>query len=415
MQQEIIILIVLVALSAFFSGSEMALVQVSRLKARHLLEKNKPGAKTLKKLKDHPQRMLTTLLLCNNLVNITAAAIATKLAIGIFENNAVGIATGVMTFILLVFGEVTPKSLVIPKYEFFALLVARPVWILSIVLYPLTFLLNLFVRGVNSVFNIKREKPLVTEEELKSYINAGQEAGSIKEIEKEMIQNIFKFDDIDVKEIMTPRPDMVCINARSRVKDVLDDVKDNLFSRFPVYEGNKGRIVGILNVKELYRYVGKKNLLNTPVANLMRPPFFVAETKKIDSLLRKFQKRKEHMAIVVDEHGVVSGLVTIEDVLEEIVGEILDETDRIAPNIYRLGKKSWLIQGKADLEEINEKLKTGFKGDKFETFGGFIAEKEGRIPKEKEEIEIHDKDYKFKVVIEEVSGSRITCARLIKE
>ncbi len=412
MQNEIIILIVLIALSAFFSASEMALVQVSKLKARHLLEKNKRGARTLKKLKDDPQRMLITILIGNNVVNITAAAIATKLAIGIFENNAVGIATGVMTFLLLVFGEVTPKSLVIPKYETIALLVARPIWIISIILYPISFLLNLFVKLLKKMFNIKREKPLVTEEELKSYIKAGEEAGSIKEIEKEMIDNIFRFDDVNVEEIMTLRQDMVCLNSSSKLKDALRTIKSKLFLRFPVYGGSKDKIVGILNLKEVYEYLGKKGFFDMKIADMMREPFFVPETKKIDSLLKQFQKRQEHMAIVVDEQGAVSGLVTMEDVLEEIVGEIFDETDRIAPNISAIDNKSWIVMGKTDIGEINEKLKTNFQAEEFESFGGYILNKTGKLPKEKDEIDL---DENYKVIIEDVNINRINRVRLVKK
>ena len=170
--------------------------------------------------------------------------------------------------------------------------------------------------------------------------------------------------------------------------------------------------MGILNVKDIYGYVDKKNMLNMPVTSLMRNPFFVPETKKIDSLLKQFQKRKEHMAIVVDEHSVVSGLATIENVLEEIVGEIVDETDRIAPNISQLNNKSWLILGKTDVEDVNEKLKTKFKVEEFETFGGFILDKIGKIPKEDDEIDLNNK---YKAIIEDISGNRINSVKLIKK
>ena len=412
MQTEIILIAILLALSSFFSGSEVALVQMGRLKVKHLVKKRVRGARILKKLKDNPSRMLITILICNNLVNVAAAAIATKLAIIIFDNNAVGISTGVMTLLLLIFGEITPKSLVMQKYEFFALFVARPIWLLSIALYPLIVLLNLFVRLSNKMFNVKRTKPIVTEEELESYVAAGREAGTIKEIEKQMIHNIFKFDEVDVSEIMTARPDMVCVSVESKLKDILGSLKKVTFSRLPVYEGSKDKIVGILNLKELYQHIRKNDLLNMQIKTLMRKPFFIPETKKIDSLLKQFQKRKEHMAIVVDEHGVVAGLVTIEDVLEEIVGEIVDETDRISPNITRLDKKSWCILGRTDIDDVNEKLRTRFEGEDFDTFGGYILKKAGKIPKERDEIEL---DRGYKAVIESVEENRIYSAKLMKK
>jgi CBS domain containing-hemolysin-like protein len=412
MQNEIILLIILLVLSAFFSGSETALLSVSRLKVKHLFDKKRKGAVILKKLKDNPNRMLITILIGNNIVNVAAAAIATKIALDMGLSNAVSLSTGVMTLLLLVFGEVTPKSLVTQHYESISLLIARPIWILSIILYPFIALLNLFVKLLNKLFGDKREKPIVTEEELKSYVTAGEEAGSIKEIEKEMIQNIFKFDEINVEEIMTARPDMTCINVKSKVKNVLNIVNKNPYSRFPIYKKTRDHIVGILNVKDIYQYVGKKALLDIPITKLMRKPFFVPETKKIHSLLRQFQKRKEHMAIAIDEHGVVAGLVTIEDVLEEIVGEIVDESDRIMPNIKRVSKKSWIILGKTDLDDVNEKLKTSFNGKGFETFGGFILHKAGKIPKEKESVDINDK---YTAVVEEMDKKRIVSVRLVRK
>ena len=253
---------------------------------------------------------------------------------------------------------------------------------------------------------------IVTEEELKSYVKAGEEAGSIKEIEKDMIQNIFKFDEINVKKVMTSRPDMICINIKSKIKDALNIIKKTPCSRFPIYEKTRDHIKGIINVKDIYNYIGKKGFNNIPVTKLMRKPYFIPETKKIHSLLKHFQKTKEHMAIVIDEHGIVSGLVTLEDVLEEIVGEIVDESDRIMPTIKKLDRKTWLILGKTDIDEVNEKLKTRFKAKGVETFGGFILHKTGKILKEKDEVDI---DNKWKAIVEEVEHKRIISVRLIRK
>ena len=409
---EIYTLVVLLVLSAFFSGSETALASVSLLKAKHLLEQKKRGANVLYKLKEDTHRMLITILIGNNVVNVGAAAIATKLAIDLGFSNAIGISTGAMTLLLLIFGEISPKSIATQHSEFFALLVARPIWILSVILFPLMKLLDWFVQLLNRIMGIKKKETIVTEDELKSYVKSGEEAGSIKEIEKEMIHNIFKFDEINVKEIMTPRPDMACISVKSKVKEILPTIKKTPFSRFPIYEKTRDHIKGILNVKDIYQYIGKKGFNELLVSKIMRKPFFIPRTVKTDNLLRQFQKRKEHMAIVVDEHGIVSGLVTIEDVLEEIVGEIVDETEKVMPNIKKLTKKSWLVMGKTDVDEVNDKLKTKFKGKGFETFGGFVLHKEGKIPKEGDIVEL---DKKFRAVVQEVKNRRIISVKLSKK
>jgi CBS domain containing-hemolysin-like protein len=273
-------------------------------------------------------------------------------------------------------------------------------------------ILDWFVQLLNKILGIKKKETIVTEDELKSYVKAGEEAGSIKEIEKEMIHNIFKFDEINVKEIMTPRPDMTCISVDKKVKEVLGLIKKTPFSRFPIYEKTRDHIKGILNVKDIYQYIGKKGFNELLVSKIMRKPFFIPQTVKTDNILRQFQKRKEHMAIVVDEHGIVSGLVTIEDVLEEIVGEIVDETEKVMPNIKKLSKKSWLIMGKADVDEVNEKLKTQFKGKGFETFGGFVLHKEGKIPQEGDIVEL---DKKYKAIIKEIKDRRIISIKLTKK
>ncbi|MDP7180098.1 MAG: hemolysin family protein [Candidatus Woesearchaeota archaeon] len=409
---EIYTLVVLLVLSAFFSGSETALASVNKLKAKHLLGQKKRGAKILYKLKEDTHRMLITILIGNNVVNVATAAITTKLVIDLGFSNAIGIATGITTLLLLIFGEISPKSIATQHSEFIALLVARPIWILSIILFPLMKILDWFVQLLNKILGIKKKETIVTEDELKSYVKAGEEAGSIKEIEKEMIHNIFKFDEINVKEIMTPRPDMTCISVDKKVKEVLGLIKKTPFSRFPIYEKTRDHIKGILNVKDIYQYIGKKGFNELLVSKIMRKPFFIPQTVKTDNILRQFQKRKEHMAIVVDEHGIVSGLVTIEDVLEEIVGEIVDETEKVMPNIKKLSKKSWLIMGKADVDEVNEKLKTQFKGKGFETFGGFVLHKEGKIPQEGDIVEL---DKKYKAIIKEIKDRRIISIKLTKK
>lgn len=397
-------LVILLAFSAYFSMSETAILSVSKLKVRHMIEKKRRGARFLEKIKDDPYKSLTTILVCNNLVNVAASAIATAIALSIFKHNAIAIATGVMTFLILVFGEITPKSYAIKHKETLSLWMARPIWYISVILTPIT--------KIFEILHSKRtEKPLVTEEELKSMINLGEEIGSIKEVERDMIQNIFRFDDIDVKEIMTPRPDMACINVKLKISDMLFLARRKSFSRFPVFEKSRDNIVGMVYIKDAMSYIKNKKF-NTPIKKIIRKPYFVPQTKKIDSLFRQFQKRKEQMALVVDEHGVVAGLVTLEDVLEEIVGEIVDESEKIIPSIKKLSENSWQILGKADLGDVNKRLKSRFKEEEdFETFGGFILHRMGKIPKTGDILEVG----KFTIEIESVENNRIKETRVRKK
>ncbi|MBL7054564.1 HlyC/CorC family transporter [Candidatus Woesearchaeota archaeon] len=411
LQEQIITLIVLLALSAFFSGSETALVSLSRLKVRHWAEKGGGTAKILKKLKDDPQRMLTTILIGNNLVNVAAAAIATSVALQVFESNAIGISTGVMTFLILVFGEITPKSLATQFNEPYAKFVALPIWYLSIILYPLIKMFGWFFKILIKMFGGTVKKPTVTEEYLKSIVTVGEEEGSINEMEKDMINKIFEFDDINVSEIMTPKTDMFMVSSKLRIKDVIIPILKNQFSRIPVYEKSKDNMVGIIYLRDVMKHMtSKKRSLS--LDKMMKKPYFVPETKKIDSLLKQFQKRKEHMAIVVDEHGTITGLVTIEDILEEIVGEIMDESDKRDPNIRKIKAKEWMVKGKADIDEVNEKININIAEDEnYDTLGGFILSKTGKIPQEHEKIE-HGK---FNLIVEEVGGNRIIRVKVVKQ
>ena len=407
LQTQIILLVVLLGLSGFFSMSETALISLSKMRVRSLAEKKKAGL-LIKKMRENPHRLLSTVLIGNNLVNVAASSMATALAITLFQNNAVGIVTGVMTFLILFFGEIMPKSFAITHMETIALWVARPIYLFSVLFSPLVKFFDIFVRLMTR--NAKN-RPSVTEEELKSLVNIGKEEGSIKASEKELIQNIFRFDDVDVKEIMTPRPDMKCIKHGSLIGDVLDTVIKTPFSRFPVFERSRDHIKGIVYVKDILRYV-RQNKLKATVDELMRPVHFVPETKKIDSLLRHFQKRKEQMAIVVNEHGVVAGLATLEDVLEEIVGEIVDESEKIIPTVQKIGAGHWRVMGKADLTDVNRKLDARFReSEDYETFGGYIFRHLGHIPREGQTLELEG----FTIKITSMDKNRIIEAEIVRK
>lgn len=409
LSEQVIILVILLFLSGFFSSSEVALISLTKLRAKQMLNKKKLGAVFVDKLKNDPQRMLATILIGNNLVNVAASVIATSIMMGVFKSYALGITTGIMTLLILIFGEITPKSIAAKNNELISQIVAAPIWYLSIILSPILNVLDKFLNKFIKIIGIKSKEKAVTEEEIMSMVKVAEEEGSIKEIEERMIKSIFEFDDISAGEIATPRRDMLMLESKLKIKDAFKVFLKKNHTRIPIYEKNKDSIIGIVHIKDLMMHMRGKNK-DTGISKVMYKPYFVPEVKKISDLLRQFQKRKEHMAIVVDEHGSITGLVTMEDVLEEIVGEIMDETDIIAPNIKKIEKNVWIVNGKTDIDEVNEKLRMKLKGKGYDTLSGFILNHTGKIPRENDEIRYN----RFKLKIGEIEAHRISRVRIEK-
>ncbi len=398
MFDQIILLIVLLVLSGFFSSSETALFTISKTKARHLAKQDIKSLKLIRKMKEDPHRLLTTILIGNNIVNVGAAAMATSITMTIFPNHAVGIATGAMTFLILVFGEVLPKSFATRNNILIARIIIYPIYWISILFYPVVRFLNFIPRITGKI----KKTPAATEEELMTFVEVVEEGGEIKEEEKELIHKIFEFDDTNASEIMTPRTDMLVIEADEEPQ--LEQIVSSGFTRIPVIEDNIDNIIGIINIKDLFlqKIISGDKI---DVRNIMTRPYFVPENKKLDKLLQQFKETKHHMAIVVDEYGGVSGLITLEDALEEIVGEIIDETDKEEPHIVKVQSKEWMVLGKSDIDEVNEAIGMDIPDSKeYDTFSGYILNAIGRIPKEKETITIGT----YTITVEELDGNRIT-------
>ena len=409
LQNQLILLLVMIILSAFFAMSETALLSLSKFKVRHWVEKRKFGADYIKKLKDNPEILLSTILVGNNLVNTAAAAITTSISIQLFQNNAIGIATGIATFLILIFGDITPKSIGSNNSEILAPILAPVIWNLSVAIYPLIKILEYFLKGINKLIGAKKI-PIVTEEELKSIVKASEEEGSIKEIEKKMIQRIFDFDNIPVGDVMTRKKSMILVNSGMKIKDVLQLPTAKMYSRFPVYGKHKDNIIGVLYLKDMLKFV-KDGKFDIVVKDIMRKPLFVFANKKMDTMLRLFQKRKQHMAIVIDEKGNILGLVTIENILEEIVGEIIDETDKLNPSIEQIFKNEWLAKGSSEIEEVNTKTGISIKESDYVDLDSFILATLGRAPKLNEEIRHNN----FKIIMEDVQGKKVLRARIVKD
>ncbi len=395
--EQIVVLSVLLLLSGFFSSAETALFSISKAKAIHLAKEKGYSNSLIKKMKDDPHRLLSTILIGNNIVNVGASALATAITINLVDSNAVGIATGVMTLMILIFGEIFPKSIATRNNVAIARLVIIPLYWLSILFAPIIFMLNFIPKLTGKM----KKKPQVTEEELMTFVEVVEEEGGIEEEEKELIENIFEFDDTSASEIMTPRGDMYAINADEELN--LEDVIRSGFTRIPVFESDIDHIIGILNIKDLFMHQVTSSE-PVDVRKIMSEPYFVPENKKLDNLLQQFKKRKQHIAVIVDEHGGVSGLITLEDALEEIVGEIIDETDKFEPHIVKLKKGEWRVLGKSEIDEVNDQLQMNIPDSKeYDTFSGFILDQIGRIPQEKEIIPLGD----YKVTVNEMDGTRI--------
>lgn len=397
MISQIVVLFVLLVLSGFFSSAETALFSISKSKARYLAQKKGKTYQLIKRMKDDPHRLLTTILIGNNVVNVAAAAMATAIIINVFPNHAVGLATGIMTFLILVFGEVLPKSVATRNNVLIATIIIYPIYWFSILLYPVVIFLNFIPKLTGKI----KKTPTVTEEELMTFVEVVEEEGEIKEEEKELIHKIFEFDDTNASEIMTPKADMFVIEADQPLR--LDEIVSSGFTRIPVIDGSIDNIVGIVNIKDLFLHQATSDI-EIRVRDIMTKPYFVPENKKLDRLLHQFKKRKHHIAIVVDEHGGVSGLITLEDALEEIVGEIWDETDKEEPFIVKHGTNEWTILGKTDIDDVNEIVGMNIPDSReYDTFSGYILNTIGRIPDEKEEITIGS----YLVRVEEKDGNRI--------
>jgi putative hemolysin len=408
-------LLILLAVSAFSSAAETALTSVSHIRVKHMLEEKKKGADVLNKLLEHPSRFLAAILILNNLVNIGAASLATVLVVQYFHylnitlstGYVAGISTGIVTFLVLIYGEITPKTYAAQNAEKFSLLIAKPVSMLVTILFPIArfFILiaNLFTRLLGG--KTTREGPFLTEEELKTMVTVGEEEGVIEEEEKEMIHSIFEFGDTIVKEVMVPRMDMVCVEDNATAKDVLVITTKDGFSRIPVFEETVDNIVGIVYAKDLLKLNKNKDTLNVSVKKLMHPAYYIPETKRVNELLRELQKKRQHMAIVLDEYGGTAGLVTIEDLLEEIVGEIFDEYDLEEVLIEKIDESNYRVDARADLGKINEFLEIDLPEEfEFETIGGFVYNLAGKVPTAGEKVQYGDLTF----TVEKLLGRRIS-------
>lgn len=378
---NLILLGVLLVLSAFFSASETAFTSISKLKVRHMLDANVKGAKYIAKILDNPNKMLTSILVGNNIVNITMTSIATALTIHYFGESGTGIAAVVTTIFILLFGEITPKTIANAFPEKICLGIAVILRLIILILTPFAFVFSRISDLLLILLGRKngKKKVSITEEELKTMVNVSQEEGVLETDEQEMIFNIIEFNDTEVGKIMTPRTEIVGVDINAGYDEVFRVFKENQYSRIPVYQNSLDEIVGVLHLKDLVLFDKDKNIYHNK--NYMKEPYITWENFKVSDVFKKMKSSKCTMGIVLDEYGGTAGIVTIEDFVEEIVGDINDEYDEYDnKKISIISENVILADGLAEINDINDKLDVNLSNERFNTIGGFVTGELGKFP-----------------------------------
>jgi len=399
---EIIALASLIALSGFFSGLEVALVGVRRSKVHQMLNEKLPGSKSLHKLKSNPSRMMASVNLGNNLVNVAATALATDIALNVFGDQGLAIVIGVMTFLILVFGEITPKTYCNANAPKIALKYSRVLLAFSYVLYPIVLMFEKITKGIINLTGSEQEPPRLTEEEIKGVIEQGLQDKAIEKQESELVHGALNFDDIVIRSVMTPRTKMFTLNSKTMLFEALPQINQCGFSRIPLHGNNKDEIIGIIHVRDVLKALENDKKTST-LEMISRKPVFVSQEKMVSDLLKEMQGRQTHMAIVIDEFGGVEGCVTLEDLLEEIVGEIKDEKDTEQQIFQNDGSNAIITNGDIEIDTINEIFKTDLSaGDDYSQLNGLLHEQLHDIPKEGDKLEINS----LRIIVEKVSKNK---------
>lgn len=380
-------LIILIAFSAFFSSAETALSTVNRVHLKALADDGNKRATTALKVLDKNGKMLSAILIGNNIVNISASALATTLAIRI--NLAVGIATGILTVVVLLFGEITPKNMAMTYAEKLALFYAPFIAALMKIMTPLIFIVDALSNGITKILHIDLDKrSLMTETELRTYVEVSHEDGVIESEEREIIYNVFDFSDAVARDVMLPRVDMVTVNEEADYEEVLGIFKECMYTRIPVYKEDKDNIIGLINIKDFILVENKESF---SIRDIMRKAFYTYEFKKTADLLLEMREKSINISFVLNEYGATVGMITLEDLLEEIVGEIRDEYDGDEEElIQEVGERTYLVEGSMKLDDINDELATRLGSEDYDSIAGLLIEQLERLPEDEESITLED-------------------------
>ena len=410
LEYEIAALIAMIGLSGYFSGLEVALVSIRHSKIEQMVKDKVRGASSLRKLKSNPSRMMSSVNLGNNLASIAATALATDISLKLFGDDGLAIAIGIMTFLILIFGEITPKTYCNSNATKVAIKNSRILLIFGYTLFPIVWIFEIITKGMIKLTGSSDIPPGLTEDEIKEVVEQGYKDKAIEKQESELVHGALNFDDIVIRTVMTPRTKMFKLNSKMMLFEALPEINKSGFSRIPVFANNTDQIVGIVHVRDVLKKLESDEKV-IPLEQIMREPVFVSQEKRVSDLLKEMQGRRTHMAIVLDEFGGVEGCVTLEDLLEEIVGEIQDETDTEKPSFQRDGQNAIVTDGDIEIDIINEIFKSDIPpGDDYSTLNGLLHEQLHDMPKEDDKIEIGS----LRIIIEKVSKNKPEKIRIEK-
>ena len=401
---QLIVLLILLLLSAFFSSAETAMTTANKIHIMALADEGNKRAKTLLKIIDNPGKLLSTILIGNNIVNLSASSLATTWTTRVLGNAFIGIATGILTLLVLLFGEITPKTMATFYAEKMALSYAPVIYFLMKLLTPVIFLVNKLSNGI--LFLLRTDpngkQNTMTEQELRTIVDVSHEDGVIETEERQMIYNVFDFGDSQAKDVMVPRIDMSFVDVDTTYDELLEIFRKDGYTRYPVYENTTDTIIGTINMKDLLLFEDKANF---QVRNILREAYFTYEYKNISELLVEMRDAKFNIAIVLDEYGETAGIITLEDVLEEIVGEIRDEYDEAEEElIQKVNDQEYIVEGSMNLDDLNDNLGTELESEDYDSLGGFIIEHLDRLPEVGDHITTEDQ---IRLVVEKLDKNRI--------
>lgn len=389
---QIVIIVILIVLSALFSSSETALTTITPHRLKTLVDEEIPHAKTLEKVLDQKAKMLSVILICNNIVNLTASAMATVVVQQLFGSKAISIGTGILTLLVLIFGEIVPKTMATVRAERMGLRVAPVINALMIVFTPITAALNFVAKGVLRLFGIRPDEKAqsYTENEIRSIVEVSHEEGITTSEEKKIINNVFDFTDTTVKEIMVPRINVTAISINSSFEDLMTLFREELFTRYPVYDEEGINFIGLINVKDLM-VLEKEQIEHFSVKEILREIAYTYEGKHLSELFLEMKRKRESMMAVLDEYGDLAGIVTMEDILEEIVGDIRDEYDEDEElEVVKISDQVYEVQGHVSLDDVNEKIGTSFESEDYDSIGGLLIEHLERLPENGDRVDVGD-------------------------
>lgn len=383
------VLVIFLLLSAFFSSAETALTTINRMRLRMLIEEGNKNALILEKILSNTQKMLSTVLIGNNIVNIVSSSLATIFTQRLFDDWFISIGVGIFTLLVIIFGEILPKTIASMHAQSIALAYAKPVYTIMFLLTPIIFILNVFSKFLLIIFRVKVDvnTTSITEDELRTIMDVSQEEGLIESEELDIINNVFDFGDTCAKDIMVPKVDITMVPIDVTYDELINIVKEDKFTRMPVYKESTDNVVGIINIKDLL--INKVDASNFSLKELMREPHFTYAPKELNDLLLEMRGNDAGMCIVLDEYGLAEGLITLEDIIEEIIGEIRDEFDEAEEQVVRkIDDNQYIVEGSINLDDFNEQLDTDIDSENYESLGGLIIEHLERIPKKGDSVVI---------------------------